>query len=367
MNATTAAPPPLPNLFTPMAFLPPELAYQYTISTYVYVGTLGVLVWDILFHLRQDYPLVFRYPVRLPGLVYLLSRMAALAFILSAVIYQTAPVGIPCRLFSKVVEWLFAVAVPSTSLLFLFRVLAIFDRNKFVCAFFSVMWLCVVAGVITPTQGLIGANIGPTKYCINVKVEEYVGAAAIIPLVNDTLVFLAISWKLMRNTHTSANPLRGNLSLRALLRGDYLPAFSRGLLQDGQVYYLTTVTTNLMTVIIFYFTFVPAVYRAMFAVPNAVLMNMMACRVYRRTKLARYKELKNPSSNPSSSMSNGGAVIPLAFPPNRNGADLKQSGEADDKHRPFEEIKIVKTVTEHDGVPFNEEKGHLNGGASVAV
>ncbi|CAA7262445.1 unnamed protein product [Cyclocybe aegerita] len=365
MNATTAPPPPLPNPFTPMAFLPPDLAYQYTISTYVYVGTLGVTI-SMDLRLSLNYLVVVRYPVRLPGLVYLFSRMAALACILSAVIYLTAPVGIPCRLFSKVVDWLFAVAVPSTSLLFLFRVLAIFDRNKFVCAFFSIMWLCVVAGAITPTQGLIGANIGPTKYCIYVKVEEYVGAAAIIPLVNDTLVFLAISWKLMRNAHTSAHPLRGNLSLRALLRGDYLPAFSRGLLQDGQAYYLTTVITKLMTVIIFYFTLVPAVYRAMFAVPNAVVMNMMACRVYRRTKLARYRELKTPSSNLSSAMPNDRAVIPLAFPPNRNNANLKQLGEVDGKRRPIEEIKIVKTV-EHDGAPFNEEKGHLNGDASVAV
>jgi len=32
----------LPNPFTPMAFLPPEIAYQVTISTYIGVGSMGV-------------------------------------------------------------------------------------------------------------------------------------------------------------------------------------------------------------------------------------------------------------------------------------------------------------------------------------
>jgi len=32
----------LPNPTTPMAFLPPEIAYQVTISAYIIVGTMGV-------------------------------------------------------------------------------------------------------------------------------------------------------------------------------------------------------------------------------------------------------------------------------------------------------------------------------------
>lgn len=41
-NSSDILPSQLPNPFTPMAFLPPELAYQKTTTTYVLVGMLGV-------------------------------------------------------------------------------------------------------------------------------------------------------------------------------------------------------------------------------------------------------------------------------------------------------------------------------------
>jgi hypothetical protein len=95
-NSTDILPPQLLNPFTPMAFLPPEQAYQTTIFQYVLVGMLSVrtvyvavpaafrlnivfqvLVWDILTHLRADYKLTTR--VNLPTVIYHLSRSADLS------------------------------------------------------------------------------------------------------------------------------------------------------------------------------------------------------------------------------------------------------------------------------------------------
>ncbi|KAJ3505265.1 hypothetical protein NLJ89_g7508 [Agrocybe chaxingu] len=219
------------------------------------------------------------------------------------------------------------------------------------------MWLAVLAGVLAPSQGLAGDNIGPTKHCINVKIETYVGIAGIIPLVNDTLVFLAISWRLARISYTS-NPLSGGIA--AFFHGDYLPAFSRGLLQDGQAYYLTTVTTSLLTVIVCYFPLIPVIYRAMFTVPNAALMNIMACRVYRCTKSGKYyrKESHNISTNLGSSKAND-AVIPLSFTGKRNGrTDLAISKGMGNKHGDV--IEIVKTV-EHDRLEDDKGMGYGRG------
>lgn len=42
---------------------------------------------------------------------------------------------------------------------------------------------------------------------------------------------------------------------------------------------------------------VPAVYKTMFTVPNIVVMNMMACRVFRNTRLGDFKELLIANSN----------------------------------------------------------------------
>ncbi|KAJ3504167.1 hypothetical protein NLJ89_g8081 [Agrocybe chaxingu] len=397
MNSTTSTPV-LPNPFTPMAFLPPDIAYQNMVATHVYVGTLAVspafilvtreaepscelkvLIWDILNNARHDLFAVFAYPVKVPSVVYLISRSAwvvffnsvgilkkfcyrersaAFTFSLCTVIYQTAAVSIPCSKFCRIIDWLFAVAVASTALLFLIRVLAIFERSKPVRIFFCVMWLAVLAGVLAPSQGLAGDNIGPTKHCINVKIETYVGIAGIIPLVNDTLVFLAISWRLARISYAS-NPLSGGVA--AFFRGDYLPAFSRGLLQDGQIYYLTTVTTSLLTVIVFYFPLIPVVYRAMFAVPNAALMNIMACRVYRRTKSGQYyrKESHNISTNLGSSKAND-AFIPLSFAGKRNGMpDLAMKGIANSHG---DVVEVVKTgPVEHDGPEYDKRRGYGRG------
>jgi len=49
------------------------------------------------------------------------------------------------------------------------------------------------------------------------------------------------------------------------------------------------VSTSLMTVIMLYLHGVPAVYKTMFTIPNIVVMNMMACRVFRNTRLGDFK------------------------------------------------------------------------------
>jgi len=189
---------------------------------YIQVSRLNLINLDSLAHIR-------------------IARLGALGYVLASTIFETAPTG-NCARFEKVVDWLFPVAVSFTSLLFFFRVRAIFDNNKYVVAFFAFMWLFVLAGCLTVTQGVTGAHIGPTNYCINASLQDYVQAAAIIPLVNDTLVFLAISWRLVLNSHLD-NTLKDGA--RMLFFGVHMPAFSRSLLQDGQVYYLYALHSSL--------------------------------------------------------------------------------------------------------------------------
>ena len=53
---------------------------------------------------------------------------------------------------------------------------------------------------------------------------------------------------------------------------------------NASLHYSATVGCNLLTVVIFYIDSLPGVYRTTFMVPNAMLMNIMACRVFRNTK-----------------------------------------------------------------------------------
>jgi len=131
-------------------------------------------------------------------------------------------------------------------------------------------------------------NIGPTKYCITTEILPYASSGPIITTVHDTAVFLAISFQLLRNSHAEGHgPVK---SMRAFATGSYLPSFSRSVLQDGQAYYMVTVVANLLTSIMIYAPGLGAVYRSMFSVPSVMLTNVMACYVYRNTKLGLMRD-----------------------------------------------------------------------------
>ncbi|KAF8953402.1 hypothetical protein BDZ97DRAFT_1767467 [Flammula alnicola] len=275
----------LPNPFTPMAFLPPDVAFHVTIKTYVVVGTAAVLVWDVLNNLRGDYQLLAKYPIRIPTLAYFLSRFSTLIYIINCAVFDTIPVN-ACAELALAMDWFFPVVISSTSLLFLLRARAVFNDNIYIVSLFFFTWFAVVGGSLTSGLGTEGGNIGTTKYCWYTSVKSYVSASFIIPLVHDTLIFIAISWRLMGNAHVDHNFKSG---FRTLLLGHYLPAFSRAMLQDGQMYYLSSLTTGLLSVILLFIPAAPT-YKILFTVPNVALTHIMACRVFRNTKFGRFRE-----------------------------------------------------------------------------
>ena len=136
---------------------------------------------------------------------------------------------------SKISDALFPISVPTSSLLFFFRMRAVFAGNYLNVAFAFFPWLVSFAGTMTVAFGVEGTNIGPTKYFVISSAKSYIALSGILPFVHDTFVLLSISWKLMMNTYED-NSLKNGL--RTIFFGDYLPAFLRALLQDGQMYYL---------------------------------------------------------------------------------------------------------------------------------
>ncbi|KIM36344.1 hypothetical protein M413DRAFT_424975 [Hebeloma cylindrosporum] len=266
---------------TEWSYYSPETAYQITVSTHVLAGALAIMCWDILNNLANDYRLLFKYQVRLPTVVYFLSRRAALGYMVAAALAETAPIP-RCEELQRATSWMYTVCISTTSLLFFFRVRAVWNGNKYVIWFFSVMWLGVVGSALTAPHIIFATNIGSTRYCTTGAVKPFAVVTVIVPLVNDTLVLLAVTVGFVMNTHLEPTLKRG---MRTVMYGDYLPAFSRAMLRDNQMYYLATVGCSLLTVVMFYANTRPGVYSIIFIVPNTMLMNVMACRVYRNTKL----------------------------------------------------------------------------------
>ncbi|EGN93363.1 hypothetical protein SERLA73DRAFT_189575 [Serpula lacrymans var. lacrymans S7.3] len=280
------------NFDAAMAYLPPDTAYQVQVGANLVVGSLGAMAWDFLTNLNGDYQLLFKHRIKLPTLVYFFSRALSLGYVLGSAIFQTTPID-HCQALEQTVDVFYAFAVPLSSLLFFFRVKAVFDNNKYIVTTGFILWLSVLASSLSIITAVHAITIGPTSYCTAESLKSYAGAAPITVLVHDTFVFMAISWRLLWTTSTHTG-FKG--WARAFVSGGYLPALSKSLLQDGQMYYLITVGGNLLTVIMVFDKRVPSVYHTMFTVPNLMLTNAMACHVFRSTKLGLIRGFRNDSS-----------------------------------------------------------------------
>ncbi|RDB22996.1 hypothetical protein Hypma_009717 [Hypsizygus marmoreus] len=269
------------NPLTHLLYLPPDIAYQSSISTYFILGSTGAFTWDILSNVDLEYKILFNQRVTFSTVAYFLSRCSVLTYSLLTITLQTAPLGKLCQSVEKAICVIFHLVFSSTSLLFFLRVRAVFERRRRIVIFFFILWLAVLGGSLTIATGSDGATeLAPTRYCQLSLLKEYIAVAPITLTVFDTLVFLAISWHLL--AHSFTDPHKKSTLPRVLL-GQSIPAFSRAILQDGQVYYLISVTSNLAVIAITFIPGISPIYRYMFMF-NSTLTNMMACKVFRSTK-----------------------------------------------------------------------------------
>ncbi|KAF8180724.1 hypothetical protein K438DRAFT_1841713 [Mycena galopus ATCC 62051] len=226
--------------------------------------------------------LLFKCRLAWPVVAYFVSRITGAAYVIGATVFLTYPAG-RCQAFEIALGVIYIFAIPSNSLLFFFRVRAIYGRTRAVTIAFGLLWIAVLGTSILVPFAARGANIGPTHYCIIGEVTDYAGAIGLAPGLFDTAVFLAISYKLVRNTHVEHPSWKQKA--RAFFTGAYLPSFSRSLFVDGQIYYLITSISNFATFILPCLSSLATAYRRLLVVTNMMLTNVMACRVYRHTRL----------------------------------------------------------------------------------
>ncbi|KAJ7128684.1 hypothetical protein C8R44DRAFT_701111 [Mycena epipterygia] len=292
----------------PLSLLSADLAKVVEVSRYVWTGTTAVFVWDALHNLKADYLLLSRCRISWPVLAYFTSRIFCLVYVIGFTIFLTYPVG-GCGILERVLDSLYPVAVPATSLLFFFRVRAIYGGQRSVTVIFGLLWVAEFGACMVVPSGGGGINIGPTPYCLITILAPNSGAATITPAIFDTAVFLAISYRLIGNTHVDYSRME---KVRAFVSGAYLPSFSRAMLVDGQVYYIIVVISNVATCSAIWAPGISTGYRAVMAIPNITITSVMACRVYRNTRLSLVQEPDNilPFSNMGGNI-NG--TLPLNF------------------------------------------------------
>ncbi|KAJ7782255.1 hypothetical protein DFH07DRAFT_728155 [Mycena maculata] len=259
-----------------LSLLPPELATQLLLTRYVWTGTSAVFIWDVLSNLKGDYMLLFKHGLGWPYVGYVLPKKR------SPYVYTAYPVG-DCQAFHLAIALLFPLSIPLTSLLFFFRVRAVYCGAWTVTIVFGLMWLSVLGTSLIIPIATRGVNIGPTPYCSLGELAAYAAVMGLNPGLFDTAVFLAISYRLVGNTHVEYHSWKQRAS--AFFTGAYLPSFSKSLFVDGQIYYMITVVTNVVALVLLCVPGLGPAYSSFLFVPNVMLTNMMACRVYRHTRL----------------------------------------------------------------------------------
>jgi len=128
--------------------------------------------------------------------------------------------------------------MPSTLLLFVFRVCALYHNRKYAVVFFSILWLALLACSIAMPFGISAYKIPLTGYCIEVKTTFTYSLIDLSPFVHDTVIFMATSWAFISNSSAYQDGMFLKNGFRVLLFGKFLPAFSKSVLRDGQLYYL---------------------------------------------------------------------------------------------------------------------------------
>jgi hypothetical protein len=130
----------------------------------------------------------------------------------------------------------YVVALPSSSAMFFFRVKAVYCDNRVIIVFFGFLWFALFGLSFIIPSAVKGAHIGTTQRCIITFVAPYTTAPVILNAINDTLIFIAISVRLVSLTSTSDS---FSARIKSFWLGDGLPALSRSLLQGGQLHYLS--------------------------------------------------------------------------------------------------------------------------------
>ncbi|TFK38695.1 hypothetical protein BDQ12DRAFT_97634 [Crucibulum laeve] len=295
------------NPYTPSI---PELSQTWTyglqVSGYTLTSALAMFIWDTVINLEDDYQLLFKHTIRPPTVVYYLSRASTLTSILASLVLQIGNIG-DCQALLAFICVSIILTVSMTSMLFLLRVTAVYHDNKVAIRLFVFLWLAVSSMPILTPVILLEVHAGTTQQC-NIAVPsngKAIECLAILLLINDTVIFLAISYRVLKF------PLI-DYSLKSWAKVFFdkgsLPIVSRLLLQSGQYYYLISACLYILFLVLDLLPGFNAYHRiGIYSIP-LLINNVMACIVFRQVKFGLIThdgsslsniEFTIPSSNPT--------------------------------------------------------------------
>lgn len=144
------------------------------------------------------------------------------------------PIG-QCSSLFRIFSYLLILALPASEFLLFLYVRAIYIENRLVVWFFLMVWVFTVVSTVLASIGIPGTLAGLDTYCMSISFSTFCTATIFIPFAKDTLIFVALTWRILRKSYKE---LTVKNTILTITLGKNIPYFSRALLQKGQSYIL---------------------------------------------------------------------------------------------------------------------------------
>jgi hypothetical protein len=124
----------------------------------------------------------------------------------------------------------------NTSYLFLLRVKAIFHDSRRIFGVFVFLWLALISTSLLVPFSISGVRIPESRNCIVTDLHPRAASFGVVHMVNNTLIFVSISWKLLEMQRAAAGQ-QGSTKFDTI-KGRGMSQVSRVLWSSGQLYFL---------------------------------------------------------------------------------------------------------------------------------
>ncbi|THU93683.1 hypothetical protein K435DRAFT_568365, partial [Dendrothele bispora CBS 962.96] len=243
------------------------------------------IIYDVLNNLEDELELIFKQRIKFPTVVYTIARLSCLGFVL---INTTYGLNIKdCQQGHFFIVTFFIIEINSIALLFFLRARAIFHDVPRMQMFLACLWTLVFGSSILNFFVAHSAHsLVEPKACTQENIEPFYSMVSIgALLVFDTVVYIAISYRLFQTFlfHERGEPVFQRTCI--LLNGMTLPTFSRSLFRDGQLYYLISLLTGSTALVMFVVPSLHPQYKVIFMPLHITFTNIIACWVFRNVKL----------------------------------------------------------------------------------
>ncbi|KAL4252550.1 hypothetical protein ABKN59_005014 [Abortiporus biennis] len=165
--------PPILNPLDPFALLPPDIAREVSISFFLSQLSGGIWLGDFLNGLYEEYVMLRKHRRSYPDIAYVVSRLACLGLVIADLVFTTSQNShVDCHAVNAATTWMGALSISFSSLLFWFRIRAVFYNSPIIVGCFFVLWMGTCISLAAPWI-IVVSTLRPSSLCIIEKVATW--------------------------------------------------------------------------------------------------------------------------------------------------------------------------------------------------